>query len=334
MRARLSSWQMRALGGAFIAVAVTGVEISQFWLHQGWMFWLWLVLFAGGLTLLASGLNERRRGSGNQVVAAVLALGIFAVIAFPFVVVLVFGSFLERADLLAQPPNLFPPDPTVHWYEVIWDRPNFMKAVRNSLYVATTAALFTTALSILGAYAVARLRFPGRTAIFNLIMFAYMLPGIAILVPMVFLFRQLGLLDTLPGLILAHSALVLPLVTWILIGTFEGFEPELEHAARVDGASRLRVVRSVVVPATIPTVATVAVFAFVISWNELLFSRVLATSNVALLNPQILNLIDPSDRIEPLVSAAGVIASVPVIVLALLMQRFIIREIGAGAVNT
>jgi multiple sugar transport system permease protein len=90
---------------------------------------------------------------------------------------------------------------------------------------------------------------------------------------------------------------------------------------------------TIVVPVTIPSVATVAVFGFVLSWNELLFSRVLATSQIQLLSPEILKLMDPIVRVEPMVSAAGVISSIPVIILALLMQRFIIREIGEGAVK-
>jgi multiple sugar transport system permease protein len=159
------------------------------------------------------------------------------------------------------------------------------------------------------------------------------LPGIALLVPLVFIFRRLDLIDSLQGMFLGHSALLLPLVIWLLIGAFESVEPDLEHAARVDGASRLRTLRSVVVPVTIPTVATVAVFAFVLSWNELLFSRVLATSQVQLLSPEILRLMDPIVRIEPMLSAAGVISSIPVIILALLMQRYIIREIGEGSVK-
>jgi len=270
------------------------------------------------------------------VVAAVLALGIFLLMAFPFLVVLVFGSFMQQKDLLSNTPYVFPPNPTTHWYGTLWDtdvRPQFRGAMATSFYVASATALFTTVFGILGAYAIARLRFPGRTAVYNAIMVTYMLPGIALLVPLVFVFRQLDLINSLQGMFLAHSALFLPLVIWLLIGAFESVEPELEHAARVDGASRLRAVRSVIVPVTIPTVATVAVFAFVLSWNELLFSRVLAGSQVSLLAPEILKLFDPIVRVEPMVSAAGVIASLPVIILALLMQRFIIREIGEGAVK-
>lgn len=333
MKRLLRDPRAQAAVGAVVVVTVSVIELSQYWFHHGWVFWVWLGLFSGGLALLASGLNRLRQGLGSRVVAFVLALGVFLLITLPFVVVLVFGSFLSQRDLLSETPNFFPPNPTTYGYELLGERSRFFESVRTSFYVALSTTVFTTVLGILGAYAIARMRFPARTAVYNTIMVAYMVPGIAILVPLVFLFRQLELIDTLQGMVLGHSALLLPLVMWLLIGAFESFEPELEHAARLDGAGRWRTVWSVVVPVTVPTVATVAVFAFVLSWNELLFSRVLATSQIQLLSPEILKLMDPIIRTEPMLSAAGVISSIPVIALALLMQRFIIREIGEGAVK-
>jgi multiple sugar transport system permease protein len=322
-----------AVLGVLVVVGITAAEVAQYWLGQGWVFWAWLSLVPIGLLIMATGLNRMRQGLGTRAVAASIAFVIFLTIAVPFLLVVVFGSFLNQRDLISNTPYIFPPNPTTEWYERLWDRPRFTEAVRTSFYIATSTTLFVTLFGILGAYAIARLRFPARTAVYNAIMLAYMLPGIALLVPLVFVFRRLDLVDTLPGMLLGHSALLLPLVIWLLMGAFEGVEPDLEHAARVDGANRWRTVWTIVVPVTIPSVATVAVFGFVLSWNELLFSRVLATSQIQLLSPEILKLMDPIVRVEPTVSAAGVISSIPVIILALLMQRFIIREIGEGAVK-
>lgn len=319
--------------GIATVLVVTIAAISQYWLHQGWMLWVWLALFPAGLALMVKGLNARRQGLGTKAGAGVLGLIVFLLILTPFLLVLVFGSFLGQQDLLGGTPHLFPPNPTMNWYQQLWERPRFGEAVRNSFVVATASAIFLTVAGVLGAYALARIRFPGRTAVYNSVMLAYMLPGIALLVPLVFIFRRLGLIDTLPGMFLGHSALLLPLVIWLLIGAFESVDPDLEYAPRVDGASRWRTVWKVIVPVTIPTVATVAVFAFVLSWNELLVSRVLAVSQVSLLSPEILKLMDPILRVEPMVSAAGVISSIPVILLALLMQRYIIREIGEGSIR-
>lgn len=319
--------------GALSALVVTVAEVGQYWLHQGWMFWVWLVIFPTGLMLMVAGLNRQRQGLGTRVGAGVAGFMIFLLIVTPFTLVLVLGSFMSEQDLLGSTPRIFPSRPTVQWYRILWERDNFLDSIRNSVIVATSAALFLTLAGILGAYALARIRFPGRTAVYNTVMLAYMLPGIALLVPLVFVFRGLGLIDTLPGMFLGHSALLLPLIVWLLIGAFEAVEPDLEYAPRVDGATRWRTLRMVIVPVTIPTVATVAVFAFVLSWNELLFSRVLAVSQIQMLSAEILKLMDPIVRVEPMLAAAGLISSIPVILLALLMQRYIIREIGEGSVK-
>jgi multiple sugar transport system permease protein len=249
----------------------------------------------------------------------------------PFGVVVVLGSLQRPADLLSGP-HVFPPQPTLDQYMRLFNIAYWSEGLQNSLIVSTTAALLATLLALLGAYAIASLRFPGRRAVYTSVMLIYMLPGIALLVPLVAIFRTMGLIDTLPGMVLGHLALILPLVTWLLVSAFEGVEPEMEHAARIDGASRFAALRRVVIPLTVPSIATTAVFAFVLSWNELLVSRVLFVSSTPMLAPSIVNLMDPINRVEPQLSAAGLIASVPVLVLALVMQRYLIRGIGEGAV--
>ena len=224
-------------------------------------------------------------------------------------------------------------DSTTIAFDQLMRIPYFEAGLRNSLLVSTTAAIVTTLLGLLGAYAIARLRFPGRSATYTAVMIAYMLPGVALLVPLVAIFKGLGLIDTLPGMAIGHIALTVPLVTWILIGTFDGVEPDLEHAARIDGASRLQALRRVVLPVTVPSIVTAAVFAFVLSWNDLLVSKVLYVGSTPMLAPAIVNLMDPINRIEPQLSMAGLIASIPVLALALLMQRYLIRGLGEGAVK-
>ncbi len=163
-------------------------------------------------------------------------------------------------------------------------------------------------------------------------MVAYMLPAIALLIPLVAIMKGLQLIDTLPGMALGHIALAVPLVTWILIGTFDSIEPELEHAARIDGASRAQALRRVVLPVTVPSIATAAVFGFVLSWNDLLISKVLYVGRTPMLARH-REPLDPLNRIEPQLSMAGLIASIPVLTLALLMQKYLIRGLGEGAVS-
>jgi multiple sugar transport system permease protein len=325
-RARLTAW---AGAGLVIGAAVLG--LSQLFVDWPLPLWAWLLATIIGLVLMWRGLNALHIGMGARAVAATLAFVVVLVIAVPFAVVVVLGSLQRPVDLLSGP-HAIPPQATLDQYTRLFGIAYWSEGLRNSLIVSTTAALVTTVLALLGAYAIAALRFPARRAVYTSVMLIYMLPGIALLVPLVAIFRNMGLIDTLPGMVLGHMALILPLVTWLLVSAFEGVEPEMEQAARIDGAGRFEALRRVVIPLTVPSIATTAVFAFVLSWNELLVSRVLYVSATPMLAPSIVNLMDPINRVEPQLSAAGLIASVPVLILALVMQRYLIRGIGEGAV--
>jgi multiple sugar transport system permease protein len=320
-----------AWGGAALVVGALVVELSQLVVDWPFPFWAWILATVAGLTLMWRGLDRLHIGMGARAVAASLAFLVVLLIAVPFVVVVVLGSLQRPVDLL-NGPHLIPPQPTLDQYFRLFSIAYLSEGLQNSLIVSTTSAVLTILLALLGAYAIASLRFPGRRAVYTSVMLIYMLPGIALLVPLVAIFRSLRLVDTLPGMVLGHIALILPLVTWLLVSAFEGVEPDLEHAARIDGAGRFDALRRVVVPLTVPSIATTAVFAFVLSWNELLFSRVLYVSSTPMLAPSIVNLMDPINRVEPQLSAAGLVASVPVLILALVMQRYLIRGIGEGAV--
>lgn len=318
--------------GGILVIAVAILEIAQIVQPFGFPFFGWVAGTVVGLALLWHGLNGVRQDLGARVVAAALSLAVLLTIVIPFGFVVVLGAFQRRADLLTGP-HVIPPAPTLLAFEQLMRIPYFETGLRNSLLVSTTAAIATTLLGLLGAYAIARLRFPGRGAAYTTVMLAYMLPGVAILVPLVAIFKGLGLIDTLAGMTIGHVALTVPLVTWILIGTFDAVEADLEHAARIDGASRIQALRRVVLPVTVPSIVTAAVFGFVLSWNDLLVSKVLYVGSTPMLAPSIVNLMDPLNRIEPQLSMAGLIASIPVLTLALVMQRYLIRGLGEGAVK-
>jgi multiple sugar transport system permease protein len=321
-----------AASGAVVVLSVGILTLSQLIVDWPLPFWVWIVGTVVGLYLLWRGLDQMHIGMGASVVAASIALGVVLVIVVPFGVVVVLGSLQRPVDLLSGP-YVLPPQPTLDQFGRFFEIPYMAEGLRNSLIVSTTAAVLTTLLALLGAYAIASLRFPGRRGMYTGVMLVYMLPGIALLVPLVAIFRSLGLVDTLPGMVLGHIALILPLVTWMLVTAFASVPSDIEYAARIDGAGRFEAIRRVVVPLTVPSIATAAVFGFVLSWNELLVSRVLSVSGTPMLAPGIVNLMDPINRSEPLLSAAGLIAAVPVLILALLMQRYLIRGIGEGAVH-
>jgi len=327
------SSRLQAGVGAALVLLATALEALQLVYHSGWVAWLWLAGVIAGLTLLGRGLNGLRLDLGTRVVAGLLALVVVAVLLLPFALVIVVGSFQSRLDLLAGP-HVIPQHPTADFYPNLFNGGTvFGQALRNSLIVAASVAVFTTLCALLGAYAIARIRFPGRGAIHSAVMITYMLPGIILLVPLVGILKSLQLVDSLPGMFLGHSAIILPFVVWLMVGAFDAVDPDTEYAARVDGCSRATALRRIVLPLILPSVATTAVFAFLLSWNELLFAKVMYVSQTPMLSPTIVNFMDPINRIEPQLSAAGLVSSVPVLLLALLMQRYIIRGIGEGSVK-
>ena len=295
-------------------------------------FWVWLVGMITGVGLIATGLNALRMGLGSLVAAAVGGLVVLLFIAVPVVGVLVMGSLQRPVDVLSGP-HLIPPDPSVASFVRLFEIPYIVSGLRTSLITSLLATTVTTLLALLGAYAISALRFPGRAAMYRSVMFLFMVPGIALLVPLVALLRQIALVDTVPGMIIAHIALITPIVLWLLVGAFETLDADIEHAARIDGASRLQALRRVVMPLTAPSVAIVMIFGFILSWNELLFSRVLSVSSTQMLAPGIVNLMDPIARQESVLSAGGLVASVPVLVLVLILQRFLVRRVGEGALK-
>ena len=186
-------------------------------------------------------------------------------------------------------------------------------------------------LGSLAAYPLARLRMPRKNLFIIVVVGIHMLPGIAMIIPVFLLVRQLHLFDTYLALIVVHTAFLLPYTIWMLKTFFERIPVSLESAARMDGCSRLGALFRVVIPIAAPGVVATAVYIFIGSWNEFLFGLVL-TSRMA--KPVMVTLAEftGSDYLPDMsqVAAAGVISVIPVIVLALLLNRFIIRGMVEG----
>ncbi|MEM2902845.1 MAG: carbohydrate ABC transporter permease, partial [Candidatus Bathyarchaeia archaeon] len=174
---------------------------------------------------------------------------------------------------------------------------------------------------------------PGREGIFTGIMVVYMLPGMAMLIPMVIVMKLLGLLDSIPGLIMAHTIYILPMMTWFLVGIFEGVPADLEEAAQVDGYSRLGTLTRVVIPLSISGFFLITVFCFVLSWNELMFAKVVGIFRVKMLQPAIFEFLSPTALQYSQVAAASLISGTPVVLLAIILQKYIIAGILKGAVK-
>jgi multiple sugar transport system permease protein len=254
---------------------------------------------------------------------------------------LVISSLSVKIDLLTVPLHWIPKRITLENYRTLfYDQGNttanaslFIRSLRNSATIAIVTTLVAVLLGILSAYALARVKFAGSTLLMVFMMAVQLLPPIAIVIPLYTLLRRYDLLDTQRGLILVYQSFILPLVVWLLRGYFASIPPELEDAARIDGCSRFGALVRIILPLASPGLVSVTVFAFIAAWNEYLYAFIYTNIDAKTL-PVLIGEFSTKLGLEYLrIAAAGVLASIPPVVLALVFQRFLIRGLTSGAVK-
>lgn len=252
--------------------------------------------------------------------------------AFPLYWALV--SSLTPESGLFEAPSLVPRQLVLDHYAALFRERDFWTPIANSLVVAGTTTAFCVVVGSLCAYALARLEFPGKTLLLAFILAVSMFPQITIVSPLYLVLRELGLIDTRPGLVLPYLTFAMPITVWLLVGFFRQLPRELEEAAMIDGASRLRTFAEIVVPLALPGVATTAILTFVYCWNEFLFALSFTVSPEQHTVPVAIALFRGQYQVPwGQILAATVVATAPVGALVLLFQRRIVRGLTAGAVK-
>ena len=203
----------------------------------------------------------------------------------------------------------------------------------NSALVSVVTVLITLAFSIPGAYAVARLRFPGRAFLSRSILLIYMIPAIVLVIPLYAFFSQIGLRNTLTGLIVVYPATTIPVALYMLQGYFSGLPQELDEAGLMDGLGRLGVILRITMPLSLPALASVSLYVFMIAWNEFLFSFMfLDDPELFTLSRGVVSL-NSSEVPRQHLMAGAVIATVPVLILFLWFERFLVAGLTSGSVK-
>ncbi|MFZ5871345.1 MAG: carbohydrate ABC transporter permease [Actinomycetota bacterium] len=212
----------------------------------------------------------------------------------------------------------------------------FLSALRNSIGISLIATLLSVILAMFCAYAIARLDFPGKRLILSTALAVAIFPVISIVTPLFNLWRNIGLYDTWPGLVIPYLSLTLPLCIWTLSAFFREIPWEMEQAAQVDGATSWQAFRKVIVPLAAPGVFTTAIISFFIAWNDFVYGISLTSTEAARPVPAALAFFTgESQFVEPTgaISAAAVVVTIPVVVLVLLFQRRIVAGLTNGAVK-
>jgi multiple sugar transport system permease protein len=263
----------------------------------------------------------------------VYTLAIFAVVlSIAPIVYIVITSFKEPELTFAIPP-VWNFTPTLKNYEEVLSSTDFGKYFMNSVFVALVTTGIALALGTLAAYGFSRFRFRGHFWLKMSSLIPQMLPPIAIIVPLYVLFSKLDWIDTRQALIISYLTFTIPLSTWMMIGFFDDVPIELEEAAMIDGCSRLGALIRVSLPLAVPGMAATAILAFLYCWNEFLYAVILTGRDARTLPVIITSFMTNKSVLWGRIAASGSLVLIPVLIFALLAQRYLIRGLAKGAVK-
>lgn len=262
----------------------------------------------------------------------ILLLVVIVLYGFPFLY-LVLTSFKTPSDAIAVPPAVLPRTWTLENYVTALAKEGVVPALLNSVVTALLSTAMSLVLAVPAAYAITRYRTPSGRVFVIASLVTRMVPTIAVGAPLVETMRTLGINDTSVGLAIAHTTISLPLSIWLMASFFEAVPDELEEAARVDGASRLGALWRVVLPVVSGGLAVTAIFAFLASWNEFLFSLLL-TAVRAQTTPIVIANFQTQFGVDwGAMTALAALYSVPVVLLTFALQRHIVAGLTLGAVK-
>lgn len=254
-------------------------------------------------------------------------------LVFP-IVMLAFNSLKTNEQIFASP--MSPPHPaTLANYRQVVEKTTFLLNLRNSAIVAFSTVVLAVVVTAPAGYALSRFRFRGRTAFSMWLLATQAFPGIIMVLGLFTVLNVYGLISKLPGLIIMHTSFALPFSVWLLKGYFDKIPVDLEEAARIDGCTRLRALVKIILPLSVPGLLAVATFSLLLSWNEFFFALVIMRTNESWTLPVYLARFLGSGGVVqwgPL-SAAALLVTIPVFILFLLGQRYLVSGLTGGAIK-
>ncbi|MCD6449806.1 MAG: carbohydrate ABC transporter permease [Thermotogaceae bacterium] len=281
------------------------------------------------------------RKKKKRILLYVAGVIVAAVIILPLYWMFV-SAISPKVELLAHPPHWFPHDPTlINLKKLIFggkgtsgEVPNFARAMLNSTMVALITTGICLFLSIPAGYALAR-KFPGfRQTYLNIIITARMFPEIALVLSMYIIVSKLRIINTWWGLVFVYTSFILPYSIWMMYGYFLTIPKELDEAAYIDGAGSWKALLTVDLPLTLPGIATVSIFSFLMCWDEFLYALILTFNMKAKTITVVVSEFTTRHMIDyGLMMAGGLVATIPPLILVIIFQRYIITGLTAGAVK-
>lgn len=273
----------------------------------------------------------------NKVITRVTSYSILLIMTlliFTPIFWMISTSLKSEAVMFDTPIELIPSDPTLDSYKNLWSTYPFLAYLRNSIFVVSVATFFSVSVSTFAGYGISRFNFKGRGVFMSFLLATQLFPSIMLLIPYYKTFKTLNLIDSHLGLIIAYVSFTIPFCTWMMRGYFAGISKDLDQAAAIDGAGRIKIFTSVILPIAWPGIAATAIYAFIAGWNEYLFALVfLNSAEKKTVSLAIGQLIGEYRILWNDMMAASFFALVPMIIIFIFFNRYLVEGLSAGAVK-
>src|SRR5256712_7351210 len=268
------------------------------------------------------------QGLGNGILGLML---LWTAIPFFWIVA---TSLKHDKEIYGYDATLIPQRPTVENYDTVFRTTPYLLYLRNSMAVAVGSTILSMVIAVLGAYAIARLNFPGRALLARSLVFTYLVPTSLLFIPMFAMMSVLRLTDSLHGLIIAYLGFDVPFCTWLLMGYFKSVPVDLEEAARVDGCNRVGALLRIVLPMSLPALVVVTFFSFTHAWNEFLYAHVFtSTTSARTVTTGLVNFMSQDVFFWGPLMASTVMSALPPVLMFLLFQRWVVKGLTLGGVK-
>ena len=259
---------------------------------------------------------------------------IVLIVIFPLIW-MVITSIKPQTELFRIPATFWPTEITFEHYRTLLEKTAFLKYMRNSVILSTSTTMLVITVAVLGAYSLTRFTYPGRERMAFLVLATYLLPSVVLVLPLYLMMVKVGIANTLFSLVVAYTTFALPYALWLLRSFMASMPEELEWAALVDGASRFGAFVDVVLPQAISGIISTALFTFIVTWNEYFYALILVNTDEARpLTTGVITMLVTSFNIEwSLLMAAAVAMSLPLIIIFVFLQGYLVRGFAGTGVK-
>lgn len=275
-----------------------------------------------------------RSNRWQQPIVSLAVWTIVLIVIFPLIW-MVITSIKPQTELFRIPATFWPTEITFEHYRTLLEKTAFLKYMRNSVILSTSTTMLVITVAVLGAYSLTRFTYPGRERMAFLVLATYLLPSVVLVLPLYLMMVKVGIANTLFSLVVAYTTFALPYALWLLRSFMASMPEELEWAALVDGASRFGAFVDVVLPQAIPGIISTALFTFIVTWNEYFYALILVNTDEARpLTTGVITMLVTSFNIEwSLLMAAAVAMSLPLIIIFVFLQGYLVRGFAGTGVK-